>query len=453
MPSLRAKETLSALLGCTALCAGAPAAPSSDEKLPNILIIYIDDLGYGDLTRTGNPRVHTPHMDSIAQNGAVLREGYVSGAMCAPSRAGIMSGRYQTRNGFEFNYRDYEHDGNGLDKSLKIFPQFMKDLGYATGFVGKWHLGEASGFRPEQRGFDEVFRNELGDYVEARAQAKAANAPEPEDITLRSGKDAEKFIAKHQAGAWFLYFAPHAVHSPFPVLDRYRKRFDDLPEKQAAYYGMIECLDDAVGGILEKLRVLGLEERTLIFFASDNGAPRTREKIGSNAPFEGFKYQVAEGGVRSPIAVQWKGRVPAGQMLDGAAIQLDFLPTALASAGVKNVPKGLDGVNLLPWLEGNAPNPRHNSGALFWKIGPQFAVRQGKWKWEKPYVNAKARLLDLSPDSDLARDYSAQFPEKAAELDALWKQWDKGNEPARWLDTRSQPRSGIFYKPKATVSK
>lgn len=443
-------KNIAILAAATALCP-AQTQPTASARLPNILVIYVDDLGYGDLGRTGNARVRTPHMDSIAHNGATFANGYVSGAMCSPSRAGLMSGRYQTRVGFEFNYENYETDGNGLERSLTLFPQRLKNLGYTTGFIGKWHLGEAEGFRPEQRGFDENMPNALGTYVKARAAAKKAGAPEPEDITLLSGKKAEDFIERHKGAPWFLYFAPHAVHAPFPVPDRYAARFAQCPPAQAAYYGMIECLDDAVGGILEKLRREGLEENTLIFFASDNGAPNLKPQSGSNGPFRGYKYQLWDGGIHTPMAVQWKGSIPAGRVLEAPVIQLDFLPTAIAAAGGTVDPSWkLDGVNLLPYMTGVASAPPARA-PLCWKIGPQYAIREGDWKYIKPYVNAPALLFNLKDDKGETTDCAATHPEKAAQLETHWRGWNADNEPARWTDKRSDLRQGILYDSKSAV--
>jgi arylsulfatase A-like enzyme len=225
-----------------------------------------------------------------------------------------------------------------------------------------------------------------------------------------------------------------AVHAPHSAPQSYLDRFASLGDKRRqAYYAMIECLDDAIGSILAKLREHGLEENTLIFFASDNGGP-AGEAI-DNGPFRGSKWTLWEGGIRSPIYIQWKGRIAGGRELKPLVNQLDWLPTALAAAGVGATPDWkLDGANLLPLLEDKTNDPPHS--ALFWRFGVQYAVRQGDWKLVKPSLADEPMLFDLAHDAGEQHNLSAAEPERVKQLQALWDSWNAGNEPPRWDDAR-----------------
>jgi arylsulfatase A-like enzyme len=433
------------LLGAAALAAmlSATATHAVAAGRPNVLILYADDLGYADLGVTGGKHVGTPYIDSLAKNGVRCTNGYVSACVCSPSRAGLLTGRYQQRFGFDANAEGQspkDRAPRGLDLKQTTFAQHFKAIGYATGLVGKWHLGASPGYLPTQRGFDEFFgllphgigAGKNGEDVPVyRGTHKVAT---PEDHTIAFGKEAEAFIERHKAGPWFLDLAFTAVHAPHVAPAHYVERFAHLPKPKAQYYAMIACLDDAVGGVLAKLHAHGLEDNTLIFFAGDNGGPMNR--VVSNGPFRGGKWSVWEGGVRSPIFIQWKGHIPGGRELAPIINQLDFLPTALAAAGVEAKPdRPFDGVNLLPWLEGKKEGESPHD-ALYWRFGIQYAVRQGDWKLVKPSINITPKLFNLAVDPGEQVDLAAKMPEKARQLQALWDAWNAQNEPPRWIDDR-----------------
>lgn len=446
-----------------AVCVAAFAMSAAARK-PNVLILYADDMGWADLGVTGNKQCPTPNIDSLAQNGARFANSYVSGCVCSPSRAGLMSGRYQQRFGFDANAEGgsklVKGDVKGLDLSIRTFANRFKDLGYATGIVGKWHLGsDKPEYLPNARGFDEFYgllphgigAEKNGEPVPMWRNDKPA--PQPDDHTVAFGNEAKDFIGRHAKEPWLLYCAFTAVHGPHVSPAEYVKKFASVqPPARAKYLAMLSLLDDTVGGILAKLRELKLEEDTIIFFASDNGGSGGAT---DNGPFRGNKWTLWEGGIRSPILVQWKGHFKGGQVLRQPVIQLDWLPTALAAAGaeVKDEWK-LDGKNLLPLLEGDAEAKLHD--ALFWRFGVQYAVRQGDWKLVKPHVDDAPKLFNLAADAGEQNDLAAKEPERAKAMQSLWDKWNADNEPPRWIDDRwngegtkpKQVRKAAGEKPK-----
>lgn len=425
-------------------CVAAFASGAAAERKPNVLILYADDMGWADLGITGNKQCPTPNIDSIAQSGARFANSYVSGCVCSPSRAGLMSGRYQQRYGFDANAEGgsklVKGDVKGLDLSIQTFANRFKSLGYATGIVGKWHLGsDQPEYLPNARGFDEFYG-----LLPHGIGAKKGNepvpmwrndvpAPQPDDHTVAFGSEAKAFIGRHAKEPWLLYCAFTAVHGPHVSPAEYVKKFANVqPPGRAKYLAMLSLLDDTVGGILAKLRELKLEEDTIIFFASDNGGSGGAT---DNGPFRGHKWTLWEGGIRSPILVQWKGHFKGGQVLQQPVIQLDWMPTALAAAGaeVKDEWK-LDGKNLLPLLQGRTDAGLHD--ALFWRFGVQFAVRQGDWKLVKAHVDQAPKLFHLADDPGETNDLAAKEPERARVLQGLWDRWNADNEPPRWIDER-----------------
>ncbi|MCX7826754.1 MAG: sulfatase-like hydrolase/transferase, partial [Verrucomicrobiae bacterium] len=332
-----------------ALCAAGPQAAQ-----PNILILLSDDQGYADLGCQGAKDIPTPNIDSLAKSGVRCTAGYVSAPMCSPSRAGLLTGRSQSRFGHEINWEpDHPADPNdkrGLPLTEKTIADHLNAAGYRTGLVGKWHLGEAAPFHPNRRGFDEFFGFVGGghDYFcENYTTTPPANrpryahyltplerngAPQPVAtgyLTTVLGKEAAAFIHRNKAQPWFLYAAFNAPHSPLQATPELLERVKHIAdEKRRTYAAMVVGLDDAVGAILKQLRDDDLEERTLIFFLSDNGGPLARN--GSlNTPLRGEKGGMLEGGIRVPFLVQWKGVLPAGKTYNRPVSSLDILPTAL----------------------------------------------------------------------------------------------------------------------------
>lgn len=459
----RAFAVLSILLGFVASLTGAALA--ADRK-PNVLLIVADDLGYADIGANGCRDIPTPNIDSLAAQGVRFTSGYVSGPYCSPTRAGLMTGRYQTRFGHEFNPGPVQTavPEFGLPLSETAFPQRMKEAGYATGMVGKWHLGYNPQFHPLQRGFDEYFgflggAHSYLDNEDATNPVMRGTTPVPA-VTYTTdmfGDEAVKFVENHKDHPWFLYLAFNAVHTPMHATEKYLSRFshinDPVRQKLAA---MHSAMDDNIGKVLAKLREQKLEEDTLVFFVADNGGP-TPSNASRNDPLRGFKAQTWEGGIRVPFLIQWKGTLPAGKVFAHPAIQLDFLPTALAAAGVTAKPEWkLDGVNLIPYLTGEKTEAPHQ--ALYWRFGAQIAIRMGDWKLVKAPSDGLrqierresgnvtgAQLYNLAADIGEQNNLAEKEPEKFKQLAAAWNAWNAELTPAKWFPDRQ----GIIGKNKA----
>jgi len=449
------------------------------ELPPNIIWIVADDLGVGE-TSVQHPAtdVPTPQIDSIAENGVRFTNGYVTAPFCAASRAGLVTGRYQTRFGFEFNPigPTNEDPGIGLPVSEKTLADRLRDeAGYATMAVGKWHLGGNAHHTPLRRGFDEFFgflheghyyrpapyadmttwlrRKTLpgggqGRWTSADGRliyTTHAGRNEPDydadNPVLRNGQPIDEYdnltdAFTREATAFidrcgterpfFLYLAYNAVHSPMQAEARYLEAHADIPDVQRRIFAALLCqLDDGVGEVLETVKKQGLERRTLIAFLSDNGGP-TKELTSRNTPFRGEKGELFEGGIRVPFFMQFPGVIEAGTVYDPAIISLDLFPTALALAGLPINPK-LDGVPLLPYLAGEITTPPHDE--LFWRVGTRGALRHGDWKLVREpgqKVAGPWQLYNLATDPGESTDLAATRPEILADLVKRWENTNTG---------------------------
>jgi arylsulfatase A-like enzyme len=409
------------------------------------VLILADDLGYGELGVQGVKDVPTPHIDSIARNGVRFTDGYVSCPVCSPTRAGLMTGRYQQRFGHEFNPGPAQqaNPNFGLALSEVTIANRLKQLGYATGLVGKWHLGYTAEMHPLKRGFDEFFGFLGGAHSYLDPLGDKANPilrgtepfNEPEYLTEAFAREGVSFIERRRNQPFFLYLAFNAVHAPMQTIDKYLARFEAISDqRRRTFAAKLSALDDGVGRVLAKLRETQLEEDTLIFFVSDNGGP-TPNTTSGNGPLRGYKAQVLEGGIRVPFMVQWKGHIPAGRVDHNPIIALDVHPTAVAAAGGKTPGEAaLDGVNLLPNLTGARKNPPHDR--LFWRFGPQSAVRMGDWKLVKQ-GNGPPQLYNLAADIGEANDLATRQPDKLKELEAAYAAWNAQLAQPRWAPARA----------------
>jgi arylsulfatase A-like enzyme len=402
---------------------------------PNVLIILADDLGYADVSAQGLKEIATPHVDSIAKDGVRFSSGYTSGTMCSPTRAGLLTGRYQTRFGHEFNYSGKQKD-DGLPVEEKTIADRMKDAGYVTGMIGKWHLGEVEHgqFHPLNRGFMESVYYSGQQKLAPRGGLRGRESfTEKEFIGAAMAREAADFFTRNAEKPWFLYYSLNLVHSPFEVPQTYLDRVPAsvTDDKRRRYLASVLAMDESVGAVLEKLRALGQEERTLVFFLSDNGGGPGSD----NKPLRAGKGNTSEGGIRVPFFARWKGTIPAGRVLDQPVISLDLMPTALAVAGAAAKPEWkLDGADLLPLLRGETTGAPHPEG-LFWRFGDQWAVRIGDWKLVQSGSRklAPTALYRLSDDIGEKKNLLPANPEKARELRAAWDRWNTANIPARWI--------------------
>jgi arylsulfatase A-like enzyme len=419
-------------------------APAADSQKPNIVLIVADDLGAGEIVCGGQQEIPTPHIQSIARAGVCFTNAYVSCPVCSPTRAGLMTGRYQQRFGHEFNPGPATDADErfGLPLEEITLAGGLKKLGYATGMVGKWHLGYRPKFRPLDRGFDEFFGFLGGahSYVDAKADATnpilRGNDPvdEKEYLTDAFAREAVAFIERHKSEPFFLYLPFNATHAPLQAPDKYTNRFSQIGDaRRRTYAAMLSAMDDAVGAVVEKLRASQLEENTLVFFIGDNGGPTPRTS-SKNDPLSGFKGQVWEGGIRVPFVAQWKGHLPEGKVYGEPVIALDILPTAVAAAGgsASSGPP-LDGVNLLPYLSGEKTGSPHEM--LYWRFGPQWAIRKGNLKLRSTPQDG-VQLFDLAADVGEKHNLAGEKPELAAQIRRDYEAWNAQLIEPRWAGGR-----------------
>ena len=443
---------LSALYGATG--AGLAQAPRG----PNVILILADDLGWGELGCQGNGEIPTPHIDSIAANGVRFTNGYVSAPVCCPSRAGLMTGRYQTRFGHERNLIGKANldPTAGLPFTETTIGMRLRSAGYHTALIGKWHLGGTSRFHPRVRGFDEFF-GFLHEghfyypppYRGGLTRLRVNEPPYDDDnpllrdneevkegayLTDAFGREAAAFIERNRARPFFLYLALNAIHSPMQAPVAGMKKFEYIrDEHRRLFAAMTASMDDAVGRVLEKLRDLGLVENTLIIVLSDNGGP-TAELTSSNGVLRGGKGQLYEGGIRIPFLMQWKGRIGAGQVVDDPVISLDLVPTLMEACSAPAGRWRLDGTSLLGRVTGRQPSLPERS--FFWRYGPNIALRRGDWKIVRQVgqgqKQGKLEMFYLKRDISETQDRATDDPER---LEAMRREMDQMNRsmvPPLW---------------------
>jgi len=434
-------------------------AVEAQRRLPNIVVIVADDMGYGDIGIHGSKDIPTPNIDGLAKVGIHFTDAYVSGPYCSPTRAGLLTGRYPQRFGHEFNldnsstHRDY-----GLPLGEITMADRLQAAGYRTALFGKWHLGSGDEFHPMSRGFDEFFGFLGGDHSYLDPEAASSNplldgrkiVERTTYLTDVFADRAVEFIKRQKSQPFFLYLAFNAVHTPMEVTDKYRARFPNIADqRRRSYAAMLSAMDDGIGKTLAALREEGLDGETLVFFFSDNGGPTmssTTINGSSNGPLRGSKRQTWEGGIRVPFIIRWKGHLAEGKTYAHPIIQLDVLPTALAAAGVRPQPQWkFDGVNLLPFLAGEKSGWPHET--LYWRLGDQMAIRKGDWKLVKTREGrlraadastfndlSTAELFNLAEDIGETRNLAAAHPEKARELAADWLRWNKELAKPLWTN-------------------
>ncbi len=404
------------------------AAVAAAADKPNFLIIYADDLGWGETSIQGCKDIQTPHIDSIAKNGVRFTQGYVAATYCSPSRAGLLTGRYPTRYGHEFNSTARQ---TGLHLDETTLATRLKSLGYSTAAVGKWHLGGSPEYLPMKRGFDEFYGTVANtsfflprQFVDSRVSNDVHPVTDEKFYTTDAyGERSVDWIEKQKGKPWFLYLPFNAQHAPLQATPELLGRVKDIPdEKRRTFAAMMIGMDDAVGKVLGKIRALGQEENTLVFFIGDNGGP-TQGTTSQNGGLRGFKMTTFEGGPRVPFFAQWKGHWPAGKVEERPVMNLDVLPTMIAAAGGK-VETGwkLDGVDLAPFMAGKNSARPHET--MYWRYGAQWAIRHGDMKLVVSRGGSgKPELYDLAKDAAESKDLAAAQPDKVAELQKLWDKW------------------------------
>lgn len=424
-----------------------------EPSTPNVIVILTDDQGYSDVSFNGSKDILTPNIDRIAFEGARFDQGYVSFPVCGPSRAGLLTGRYQSRFGYDLNASEDPNDPNaGLPLSEKMIAEVLKPAGYTSKIIGKWHMGNHPSFHPLERGFDEFFgflnggHNYYADQyrdldmssVKSSAQLYQTLLLRDHDKIKTSGyltdilsDDAVDFIERKKDEPFFLYLAYNAPHSPIQAPERYKDSFPHIKDKKRQVYaGMVKAVDDGVGRVLDTLDQLELSDNTIVFFLSDNGGPLVRAKNGSvNLPLRGGKGDLFEGGVRVPYAVRWPGKIPAGIDYPHPVSSLDILSTIV---GVNQMDvsknKSLDGVNLIPFLQdkdfSQVPHDK-----LFWR----YVYDHGNDNWKTAIVQGNEKRVTVKDDEmvfDLATDKAEQvnlLKEDQRKADALEKEFNAWN--------------------------
>ena len=392
---------------------------TSNNKPPNVIVIISDDQGYADVGFHGSNEIFTPNIDRIAKNGVVFSEGYVSYAVCSPSRAGLITGRYQNRFGYSRNILLAPNDSlMGLPLSEQTLPDVLNNVNYKTKAIGKWHLGAHKSLVPEKRGFDEFFGFLIGghryfpedltlnDLTEARRQmdgyitkiydnGKRINTKKY--LTEELSDNAVKFIEDNSDNPFFLYLSYNAPHTPLQATtkDLERNKHIDI-EKRQTYAAMVSSMDDGIGLILDKLEQKNIFENTIVFFFSDNGGVEWYN-FSDNGPLRGIKGDFFEGGIRVPFAMQWPNKIKPGTIYDKPIIALDIFATvASAAKAEKYIKNEIDGVNLIPYLSGNKSGSPHEY--LYWKNPDKDidVIRDDRYKYLR--IKNDEYIFDLKND-------------------------------------------------------
>ena len=415
-----------------------PALAAAEPERPNVLILVSDDQGYHDAGFQGSSEIKTPHLDRLARSGIRCTNGYASHPFCSPTRAGLLTGRYQARFGHEYNpVYDPLDSREGLPLSQRLLPSYLHAAGYRTGWVGKWHLGSSPSHLPSTRGFEETYGFVGGGhrYQNWEPNGRQYTLPltrqgkpleeVPSHLTTAFGAEAAAFIRRHSPEPWLLYVAFNAPHTPHEPTAEREARFATITNPaRRRNLAQISLLDDAVGAITAALRDSHQAERTLVFFVGDNGG--SVQNGGDNSPLRGQKGALDEGGVRVPYLVSWPQHLPAGDTFDAPVSTLDIFATALHVAGVPLPDDRIyDGVNLIPHLTGKPSEPPHQE--LYWRLqqknGASLAMRSSGWKLIRPAAGP-LELYDLSTDVGETKNLAAEQPEVARQLNQALTIWN-----------------------------
>ena len=424
------------------------ATTAAVDRPPNVVLIYIDNVGYGDIGCYGSPVIRTPNIDRLAREGVRCTDFYVVTSSCTPSRGALLTGRYPLRNGLTHQLsRDENWTGVGLPHSETILPQFLKPAGYATGCFGKWNIGFAKGSRPTDRGFDEFFGCRSGniDYHTHvyNGQEDLYHGTEPVDIDGYStdlfADSACDFIQRHRERPFLAYVPFNAAHIPNPknkppgvpavwqAPAKYFERYGyaaDSTDPREGYHAVMTALDDAIGRIMDQIDRLGLRDNTIVVIASDNGAS-IRENLvletGTNSPFRGGRTETYDGGIRTACIVRWPKRLKAGTVCREPIANIDLLPMILNAASV-SPPRDLqlDGRDMTATLAGEARSPHDY---LFFEFRKWSAARSGRWKIVRSQPDAAFELYDLATDWGEIRNVAKENPEIVSRLTRAFEKW------------------------------
>ncbi|HUW18833.1 MAG TPA: sulfatase-like hydrolase/transferase [Sedimentisphaerales bacterium] len=437
-------------VGAAAVATGSAISFGADNKesKPNIVLILADDLGYGDLGCYGNKTINTPNLDALAKGGMRFTDFHSNGAMCSPTRAALLTGRYQQRCGIQSVLSGKSDYNTGMAPEEVTFAEVLKTGGYATACFGKWHLGYTVPFNPVKQGFD-TYRGFVAGGLDYHSHIDRSGRPDwwkddklvPEKgyTTELLSEHAVRFIEQNKDRPFCVYVPYQSVHFPFQgpkdPADRlvggdywskakYGRRYDDVEDRKAAYKEMVESLDAGVGLIVGKVKELGLEKKTLVFFTSDNGAYKW---VGSNLPCRGQKGELWEGGHRVPAIAYWPGKIKPGTVTSETALTMDLFVTMAAMGGAK-LPGGrkFDGIDILPVLLKGEKLPERT---VFWRTGGGGVARKGPWKLimrgKKQAGYDLVGLFNLDDDIGENNNLAEAKPQTVDMLRAEFEAWEK----------------------------
>jgi arylsulfatase A-like enzyme len=467
--------------------------PYSGYRPPNILLIVVDDLGKSEVSCYGSTTVKTPHMDKLAEEGILFSDCYVTAPVCAPSRAALLTGRYNERYGFETQpMENYPSNlpnywlgkymvGNGefvLDEKPRFPPEwqiqkqgllpteinlaeFLKMRNYSNACIGKWHLGFSKDHIPNNRGFDYQYGfygafslysekrkdpnivNYIQDSFSAKYQwktgRKETSAIRRNDKIIREGRyltdaikeEAISYIATHNKESFFLYVAFNAVHVPFQAPRDYYDMYENVADKnKRIYYAMVSSLDNAIGEIMDKIKLLGLENNTIIYLVSDNGGA-AYTKATDNKPYKGGKLTMFEGGVNVPFLMKWKGKLPSGFVYKNPVSSMDIFMTTIKLAECElPTDRVYDGIDLMPYLTGIKEGIPHDE--FYWKADQIHSMRMGDWKYLQSIRDGWIELYNLREDRYESIDLHKIKPDELIRLQKRFEQWSKKMVPPLW---------------------
>ena len=448
---------------------GVAQVEAAPKQKANVVLILIDDLGWNDVGCYGSDYYRTPNIDRLASEGMRFTDGYAACNVCSPSRAAILTGKYPARllltqwlpsgrwNARTNRLREGRYVSN-LPLEEVTIAEALRESGYRTAFMGKWHLGTETYYYPEHQGFDINIAGRdygaPGSYffpfkgkwkIPTTGQTLRKDTPVPgkegDYLVDRLAEEAEAFIRNSAATPFFLMLSHYAVHAPLQgkpaKTARYEKVSETSRQGKPAYAAMVESVDDSVGRVMTTLRELNLDERTLVIFTSDNGG---FAKATSNAPLRANKGSNYEGGLRVPFIISWPGRTTPGSVSTEPVIGMDLYPTILSTVGLSLRPhQHIDGESLVPVLSGSGPLKRD---AIYWHYPhynqhpssfPSGVIRTGEWKLIEDFETGRRSLFNLAADIGETKDLSSSEPKMVAELHAKLKQWrdEVGADPMR----------------------
>ncbi|AWV99281.1 sulfatase-like hydrolase/transferase [Arcticibacterium luteifluviistationis] len=419
------------------------------QQKPNIIVILTDDQGWADVGFNGCTDIPTPNLDRLAKEGIIFNNAYVSHPYCSPSRAGLLTGRYQARFGHDCNipYKEENDATSGTPLSEKMIPEALKPLGYRSAAIGKWHLGDHPDLHPTQQGFDHWFgfpggaMNYWGTSKSPIQTIYRNGVPVPETelsyLTDDFTNETISFIKADSPEPFFIYLAYNAPHAPDHVTNQYLEKTKHIEYGgRNIYAAMVNAVDAGVGRIDSTLIANGQKENTIIVFLSDNGG---RIEHADNRPNRGHKGMLFEGGIKVPFFITYPEKLKGDQTYSEIISSLDLFPTFLDLAGgnVKSE-KQLDGVNLTPFLQNKTKSKPHNE--LFWRSvgGFEYAVRKDNYKLYKSAYKDKTLLFDLDKDPWERQDISDSNPKIMANLESDYRVWDAKNIAPQWFDPHAE---------------